>query len=38
MAAAEAKPSDLAGKRLASPLGASSRVTFPPFAAANPLH
>jgi NitT/TauT family transport system substrate-binding protein len=29
------KPSDLAGKRVASPAGASSRVMFPAFAAAN---
>ena len=29
------KPADLAGKRIASPPGASSRVMFPPFAAAN---
>jgi NitT/TauT family transport system substrate-binding protein len=32
-----AKPSDLAGKRLASPPGASSRVMFPLFAAATGL-
>lgn len=31
------KPADLAGKRLASPPGASSRVMFPLFAAANGL-
>jgi len=30
-----AKPGDLAGKRIASPAGASSRVMFPAFAAAN---
>jgi NitT/TauT family transport system substrate-binding protein len=29
------KPTDLAGKRIASPAGASSRVMFPAFAAAN---
>jgi NitT/TauT family transport system substrate-binding protein len=29
------KPADLAGKRIASPAGASSRVMFPAFAAAN---
>lgn len=32
-----AKPADLAGKRIASPPGASSRVMFPAFAAANHL-
>jgi NitT/TauT family transport system substrate-binding protein len=32
-----AKPADLAGKRVASPPGASSRVMFPLFAAANGL-
>jgi NitT/TauT family transport system substrate-binding protein len=32
-----AKPSDLAGKRIASPTGASSRVMFPLFARANGL-
>ena len=32
------KPSDLAGKRVASPPGASSRVIFPLFAAANGLN